>query len=222
MTDARNQLIERLAQDLQPVRTRALPVYVGLLWWALSWAFVASIALLIEPPRSGALAQAATHSQFLLESLLGLVAAAVVAVFAFSDSIPANARRAVLPVGLVLAAAWVLAYVIGLDYPALEPSMAGKRPHCFLETFIYSVPPTLAGIYLCRRYYVLAPLRTTALISMAAAMLPALLMQFACMYDPAHILSRHILPISLVVAAATLTHWLINRWPRGRGNRPIS
>jgi hypothetical protein len=42
----------------------------------------------------------------------------------------------------------------------------------------------------------------------SAAAVPALLMQFACMYDPAHILSHHILPIPLVVAGMTLVHQL--------------
>ncbi len=213
MTEDREHLIKRLTRDLQPVRMPLSPVRAGLLWWISTWVFVTGIAFVLEPPRSGALIQAATHGQFLLESVLGLVAALVIAVFAFGDSIPANARRAELQVGLVLAAAWILAYVIGLEYPALTPSMAGKRPHCFLEIFVYAVPVSLAGIYLCRRYYVLAPVRTTALISLAAAMVPALLMQFACMYDPAHILSHHILPIPMVVAAAIVVHRLV-LWTR--------
>lgn len=209
MTESRRQLIARLAANVQPVGRPVPPSRVAILWWISTCVLVTGIAVLVRPLRPGALADATTHVQFLLESGLGLLAAAVLAAFAFGDCIPANTKRSTLIVGLVLAAAWVMAYVIGLDYPALAPSMAGKRAHCFLETMVYGVPPALAGIYLTRRYYVLAPVRTTALITLAATMVPALLMQFACMYDPAHILSHHILPIPLVVAAAIVMHRLL-------------
>jgi hypothetical protein len=212
MTESRRQLIERLTSTLEPVSAPVPPTRLAILWWISTWAFVAGLAALYQPLRPGALAELATHGQFFFESVLGLAAAAVVAVFAFGDAIPARARHSTLVFGLILTAAWMLAYVIGLEYPALAPSMAGKRAHCFLETLIYGVPPALAGIYLCRRYYVLAPVRTTALITLAAAMVPALLMQFACMYDPAHILTHHLLPIALIVATAVAGHRLVAWW----------
>jgi len=208
MTDSRNKLIQQLATDLQPVRLPLPPGRVGVLWWIGTWIFVAVVALLVAPLRPGSITELATHGQFFLESLIGFVAAGCLAVFVFRDSVPANGRRSALALGLILLAIWMLAYVVGLEYPAVEPSMVGKRTHCFIETLIYAVPPALAGIWLCRRYYPLAPLRTTALVTLVAAAVPALLMQVACMYEPAHILGYHILPIPLIVAAMTATHQL--------------
>ncbi len=208
MTASRDKLIQRLTTDLRPVRLPPSPGRVGILWWIGTWIFVAAVALLIAPVRPGMIIQLATHGQFLLESLIGLAAAACLAVFVFRDSVPGDARPAALLLGLILLAIWMLAYVFGLEYPALAPSMAGKRGHCFMETLLYAVPPALVGIWLCRRYYPLTPLRTTALVTLVAAAVPALLMQFACMYEPAHILSHHILPIPLIVAAMTVTHQL--------------
>jgi hypothetical protein len=78
--------------------------------------------------------------------------------------------------------------------------MAGKRIGCYFQTLLFAGPPMVAGIWLAHRYYFpLAPLRTAALVGLAGAMLPALFMQFACMYDPVHILTHHILPIPGVV-----------------------
>jgi uncharacterized membrane protein YdbT with pleckstrin-like domain len=66
---------------------------------------------------------------------------------------------------------------------------------------VYALPPILVGIYLIRRLYALQYVRTAMSLSLAAGMLPALYMQLACMYEPAHILFLHILPGLLMVLA---------------------
>jgi hypothetical protein len=79
----------------------------------------------------------------------------------------------------------------------------------------------VAGIWLIHRnYHPLAPLRSAALIGLAGAMLPALFMQFACMYDPAHILHFHILPIPGVVVLGVIGAWVARRVLRSPARRP--
>lgn len=208
MNDQRKLLIRRLASDLRPVPPALSPLLMAGLWWLCTWVFVVAVTLTLAPLRPGALVQLATEGRFALESLVGLSAGGCLAVYAFADSIPGYDRRPFLVIGLGLASVWVMSYVAGLEYPAMIPSMEGKRAECFLETLLYSAPPALAGWWLSRRYYVLAPVRNTALLTLAAAMVPALFMQIACMYDPAHILSHHILPIPLIVALAAAIQWL--------------
>ena len=99
---------------------------------------------------------------------------------------------------------WIAAYGVGLFSPAVDSSMLGKRPGCWREVLFYGTPPLLLGLVLLRA---LAPLRrawTGALVGAAAGALPGLLMQLACMYAPAHILSAHIAPIALLAAAGAL------------------
>ncbi|MEO8224691.1 MAG: NrsF family protein [Gammaproteobacteria bacterium] len=211
MKTTRSELIQSLARDLHPVRPPLSPLLAAACWLAGTWVFVVSVTLLIAPLRPGALLQASTHGRFLAESLVGLAGSVLIAGYVFADSVPGFARRVVLPVGLALAVVWVLAFVAGLGFPALEPSMVGKRAECYLETLVYGLPPTLAAIWISRRYFVLEPLRTAALSALAAGMVPALLMQFACMYDPAHILMFHILPVPLLVAVAVGVQWLLLR-----------
>lgn len=209
MTRPRQELIAELARQAAPVRRRRPALLVATGWWLGAWAFAVLAVLAVGATRPGAFAQLATHPQFLLESLAGLVASLLLAWFAFADAVPGRSRPGLLVAGLVLAAAWVLAYVAGLEYPALEPGMLGKRSLCYLETLLYAAPPALAGIWLSRRYYVLMPLRNTVVLTLAAGMVPALFMQVACMYDPAHILSHHVLPIPLLVAAAAMVQWVV-------------
>jgi hypothetical protein len=218
--DSRRALIARLSATLPPVRRPWPPLRVALLYWLATWGLVVAVGLAVAPARPNAVLQAITHPQFLLESLLGLIAGAAVVAFAFADSVPGYARRGAMSAALVLAVAWALAYVVGLEYPALPPSMAGKRPLCFYETLAYGAPAALVAWMLVLRYYPLAPVRSAALLGLAAGIVPALFMQFACMYDPAHILTHHILPIPLLVAASVAVAWPMRRRVARRRRRP--
>jgi len=219
MRNRQEELIAKLTAELTPVRVASPPLRIAGLWWLGSWLFVIIVTLLTGPLRPGAFVQLVTNAQFAAESLVGFLAAALIAAWAFEDSIPGTRRGGLLYAGLVAAALWLIAYVVGLEYPALEPSMAGKRAGCVLQTLLFAGPPMTVGIWLTKRnYFPLAPLRSAALIGLAGAMLPALFMQFACMYDPAHILRYHILPIPGVVVAGVIGAWVARRiFRRQRG-----
>ncbi len=75
--------------------------------------------------------------------------------------------------------------------------MLGKRPFCALEIVVWGLPPVLVGLWLLRRRAAFERAWTGALLGAA---LPGLLMQLACMYDPAHILLHHLLPIGALIA----------------------
>jgi hypothetical protein len=95
---------------------------------------------------------------------------------------------------LLLLVAWIGMYVFGVFDPALEPSMAGKREHCWIEAFIYGAPGLALGCYALRRLWPLHGAWSGALLGLAAGAIPALIMQFACMYAPLHIIVFHLLP----------------------------
>jgi hypothetical protein len=163
------------------------------------------------PVRPGALDQLLSGGRFALETLLGLVAITAGSLAAFRSSVPGALSPWLTRIAIVSLLAWIGCYVFGLYSPALEPSMAGKRDYCVWETFVYAGPPMLAAIWLIRRYYPLQPLRTALAAGVVAGMLPALYMQLACMYVPAHILSFHILPGLLVGPVALGVAWFWRR-----------
>ena len=100
-------------------------------------------------------------------------------------------------------------FLVGLASPALEPSMLGKRPMCFVETLIYSVPPLLALWFIQRRLYPLRPVASAMLAGLSSGLIPAVYMQFACMYEPLHILAFHIGPgLGVALIAALLPRLL--------------
>lgn len=193
----RKQLISTLVDDLS-VKPRQLPILItALLWWLLSWAYVALTTLMMGPFRPSAYYDI-THSQhFQVESLIGLLAGLLMAVVAWYGSVPGALSRRMLMGAYLLAIIWIGFYVAGFLNPslsALEPSMLGKREYCYLEAFVSTFPPTLIGCFYVAKRFPLKTLQTGMLMGLAAGMMPALIMQFACMYEAEHTLTHHILP----------------------------
>lgn len=195
MTRDYDKIIDALAADLTPVRKPLPPLLLALLWWAASWIVVVGIALALGPLRPGALDQLVAVPQFTLESATGLIAGLLFSLAAFRLSIPGLSNRSLMPVASILLGGWVLAYVIGFAHPALETGMTGKREHCAIETLLYSIPALLAAAWLFNSRYTIRSARAGLLIGIAAAAMPALFMQLACMYEPEHILRYHLAPM---------------------------
>lgn len=203
------RLVESLVSDLKPVPATSglhLPI---LLWFLCSAAYVVVLTQLIGPVRPTALEQLQTVPRFALEMILGLAALGAFAVMAFGSAIPGWLSRRFAGISLILGVIWVGGYLAGIALPALEPSMLGKRDHCYLETFFYAVPPLLVALWWQRRHYALAPARAAMIAGLAAGGMPALYMQIACMYEPVHILAFHIGPGLLVAVCAPL---LLSCW----------
>jgi hypothetical protein len=178
---------------------------LALLWALGSWAFVVTAALWVAPMRPGFVDQLLASPRFALETLFGLGAVIVATAIGFLLGIPGSGsvRRRVF-IALGLPALWAGFYVYGLYDPALEPSTLGARPLCFAEVLLYGVPTTLAGLLRLRRLAPLERAYTGAVVGAAAGAIPGLLMEIACMYVPAHILSFHIAPIGGVIVLGGL------------------
>jgi hypothetical protein len=198
----RKTLIANLSEDLAPVAPASGTNRRALAWLLAGAVFVIGATFLAGPLRPGALQQLLTEPRFLVEMLLGLASILWLSLVAFRSAIPAALSGRFLAGGLTLMALWLAQYLIGFISPALEPSELGKRPFCYLETFFYGLPIVLAGLYFVKRLYPLNIMLTALAVGLVGGMLPALYMQLACIYDPAHILVFHILPGILAAAAA--------------------
>ena len=208
MSRDRDDLIGALSGDLQPVKPVLRIDAMALLWCSISALYVIAVTQLLGPIRSNALAHLVGEPRFLIETLSGVLAITVTSLIVFRAGIPGALTRRFAAFGVVMMLVWLSSYIVGLVSPALEPSMLGKRPHCVWETFVYALPPMAAGFVLVRRLYPLQPVQTAMCIGLVAGMMPALYMQIACMYVPAHILQMHILPGLLVALVGAATAWL--------------
>ena len=177
---------------------------VTLVWLVVSAAYVAAVLLALGPVRDGAAEQMIDHPRFGLEMLAGCAALVLFAFSAIGQSVPGVPTRRLLQIGWVLAALWLLNFLLGMAVPTLEPSMHGKREFCSWESYLYSGPPALFAIILQQRRYPMQPVAAGIYAGLAAGMLPAVAMQIACMYEPVHILKHHAAPVLGIAAAAGL------------------
>lgn len=209
----REELLDSLATDLAAVKPAPDPRLLACLWLGLSSLYVVLLTHLLGPIRPTAIDQLHSEPRFLAEMLIGALVASGLAIIAFRSAVPGASRSGFAHGVALLGGLWLGGFVLGLVSPALEPSMLGKRDHCFIETFVYALPPLLALLYFQRRLYALMPRQAAVLAGLSAGILPALYMQVACMYQPAHILAFHIGPALVVAAVAPL---MLRFWARDR------
>jgi hypothetical protein len=198
-------LIDQLVDELEPV-SRPPSIGASVLGWGLaSWAMVVVLVKLTGPLRGGALEQLFAEPRFLFECLIGASLGLVAMAGALGIATPGRGKSAhLMRPGMILLGGWVAAYLYGLVSPALAPSEAGHRSYCFAETLLFALPPLALALVLLRRRAALEPGLASGLAAVAAASLPALAMQLACMYDPIHTLSMHLPPVIVLGATAAL------------------
>jgi len=210
---SRSELIREISQEPAPDTRLRGPIQLALLWWVGAWILVVAATLAVQPMRPGFTGQLLASPRFAIETLLGFVAGGIAIRAAFAVGIPGwGAPRRRIAFALALLAFWTSAYFYGLVSPALEPSMLGKRPHCFVEVLIYGVPILVAGLLLLRRLAPLGRWSAGFVAGAAAGAIPALLMQLACIYIPSHILIFHIAPaVALALLGSLVGRLLLRR-----------
>jgi len=194
-TPTRKSLIRKLAADADEIR-RPARVEATAIFWGLASILVAGLLILgAGPLREGSVYLLGQSPRYALENVFAVLAIAGFSLLAFRSAVPAadpRLRWTIAP--FVLLAAWVAAIAFDLVSPAIEPSMNGKREGCIFEVLLYGLPGLALGLALLRRWWPLHAARSGLLLGLAAGGIPALIMQFSCMYLPAHMLTHHLLP----------------------------
>jgi hypothetical protein len=200
------EFLEHLSNDVHPVKPPPAPIRTGILWSGASLVLVCTVTYLIQPFRPGFLSQLLSSPRFLLEVLFGLLVSVTAVTAVLASGIPGAREIRMLRftfIGTLLV--FIVLISASLLTPSLQPSMAGKRPYCVYETLIYGIPSLTILIYWFRFRLVSFERRWSGLIAgLAAAMLPAITMHFACMYVPSHVLRYHLLPAAAIAVLGAL------------------
>ena len=197
MSDQHKKLIDQLVSDAAPVKQRVLPpARIGALWFTAALSLSALVMFLLQPFRAGLLEQIQTVPLYFVEVASGFVALALLGVAMFKSAVPGESKQAMYW-GLASFGIWLATILSGFITPVLEPSMVGKRAECYFEALYYSTASALPVIWLLTRRYSVNAFETAFLGALWIAMAPAFLMQLACMHEPNHALSHHLLPMLL-------------------------
>lgn len=197
MSDQHKKLIDQLVNDKTQVTQRVMaPTRIATLWFIAALSLSTLAMLFVQPFRAGLLTQIQSVPLYFIEVSSGFVALALLGVAMFKSAVPGESKQAMYW-GLASFAIWLATILSGLITPVLEPSMLGKREQCYFEALYYSTASALPVIFLLTRRYSVNAFETAALAAIWIAMAPAFLMQLACMHEPNHALSHHLLPMLL-------------------------
>ncbi|HEY5552546.1 MAG TPA: hypothetical protein VIK52_11700 [Opitutaceae bacterium] len=196
----RSEFIKGVVATHRPAAPMMLPGKRALGWFALVFVGTAIAMRLDQEFRPGFPAQLLHHPALLIEvvaalaiTLLGVYAAFVRVVP--GERVPRWAVTALWVAGIFLGAGLAAEFT----HLAPEASTLGARPHCWTEVLIYGAAGTAAFLLMVRRGWV----RFSMLHGLGygvAGLVPAALMQLACMYEPVHNMLFHFLPALPVIA----------------------
>ncbi|MEM1260989.1 MAG: NrsF family protein [Pseudomonadota bacterium] len=209
---SKDDLIDSLVADLTPVDKPVRAARRAMLWWTSAMVVTTIAMTFIAPFRSGFVEQLVTAPRYALEIFVGFLTAALLARATFELAVPDdNQQRWHVRIAVIITAVWLLLLVTAYWSPVLPPSMAGKRPHCYAEVMAFGIPLTMIALVQLRSMYVLNPLRAGVTAGLAGGIVPAFLMQLACMHDPWHILTHHIAPLLVTATAGAIGGLLLLR-----------
>ncbi|SMF56836.1 NrsF family protein [Pseudobacteriovorax antillogorgiicola] len=201
------KLIDDLVKDLSQVKSIPTPRTMVMQWAVLIYFAAIAIMLLKGPFRADWYQISLNHPRFTWELLLGLCLPVLGIVSLCLLVRPGRVSQKswiswgpLIGLGLL-----TISLMYSLYTPAAEISMIGKRPWCFQETILISIPLFLAGLHFVRRGYPLRPALTGTILGLSSSLPVASLMHIACMYDPIHILQFHFSPvIAFIIIGATV------------------
>jgi len=215
-----DELIKRLAADLQPVRPLRPSLTRAILWLAISLPYVAAVVwtklMMVDP------AQAATDTRFMIEQAATLATAVTAAIAAFRSAVPGFDLRILLlplaPLGLWLASVgqgcvqdW---FRLGADGLAIRPDW-----DCLPMAAIIGIIPAAAIVVMLRKALPLHPRLTLALAALAVASVANFGLQFAHMRDASiMVLTWH---LGAAVVISVLGAWLGERILGWRPDRSL-
>ncbi len=208
---SRVDFIDSLVADLKPTRRSRPWSHVMFVWCGLSWSVVGLAILANGPLREGFAHELIASPRYMLELSFGVLAGLVSIAAGLEIGVPGSPKMSRLwSPPLLLFAGWAMTIAYGLTVPIAEFATGGMRAHCFLETILVSLPPATLAVYLLHGRIVFDAGRSGLLAGVAAAAIPALWMEFACMTEPLHALKFHLSPILLIGGfTALVTHWML-------------
>jgi hypothetical protein len=95
--------------------------------------------------------------------------------------------------------------------PSPEPTLVGARAACNLEVVCYGGGAMFFLLLVARRGYLRPSPGTSLMFGVVGGLIPATLMQIACIYDPWHAVSHHYGPILLLMVIGAFLGKLVSR-----------
>ena len=205
-------IIDELVKDLDPVTERKISFRYSILIWLVVISMTAIAMIMFAPIRTNAFDQLINTGRFQFEIILGLAITLLFVNAALQSGSPdLGVSHRFWKWGIALAVIWLCHFAYSFYDPVFPPSMSGKRVQCYFEALAYSLPMMFVGICMIKRMYPLRPIISGSRLGLAVGVSPALLMQVACMHEPLHTLTHHLLPVVVTTIVGAIVGFVFLR-----------
>jgi len=204
-TKERHEFIKGMVSGHRPSPPLMLPGRRALLWFAVAFVVSAAAMRFVQEFRPGFAGQLMDHPFFLTEVASALAFTLLGAYVALAHAIPGERVPKFAVTGLwILGVLLIAGLVAGFTPLAPESSSLGARHECYLQVFTFGAIALALFIGLLRRGFVRFSWGRGAVYGLVAGLVPASLMQLACLYSPAHGLMFHYMPAVLLIPIGLL------------------
>jgi len=210
----KEQFIRELVEQHKPRRPLLSPALRTLVWALIVLTGTVILTILVQTIRPGCCAQLARYPLLLVEVLTALLIVPCAAYVCFSGTVPgARVPRGARITLWCLSALLLGCLAISCAHTQLSPpsSETGHRHFCCIEVLLYGGLALAGFLVMARRGYLRFSSRRGALMGLMAGLMPAAIMQIACMYNPSHALVFHYAPTALLVCAGIVALRFLRR-----------
>lgn len=208
----KQSFIKDLASNTRSRRPLMLPSQRAMLWFVAACVISALWMRSVQAFRPGFIGQLIHHPLFLIEIVSAFLLSASGAYLLMARSTPGQKVPRSVRAGLwILAVLFVAGFASSFTHWAPEATMEGKRHECWHEVVTYGGVCLLILVLLIRRGWVRYSWKLGLLYGLIAGLIPAALMQLACMYVPAHALRNHYLPVIFLIPLGLVAMRLVRR-----------
>ncbi len=203
MNQDHSKFIESIVDDLTEQKSIFSPEKRTLLFLPIYVGSIALIMYMIAPYRENFISDFQSI-HFLFEFLSGIICFGLLIYSSYLSVVPGALKKRNHIVFLLLVLFYSFVVLMSFSSPALTPSMDGKRATCVFEVLFLSILPLAHLIFLLKRGVFYYKSNITFYAGLACALIPAVIMNIACMYDPIHNFKFHFMPVFIVGAIAAL------------------
>lgn len=200
----KSKFIENLVGDLTPSR-QWLPSSRAALWWLLTILANAVVMALIQSYRPNFMKHLLNFPRFGIEIFSSFLFCVVLVYWVYSSLIPGNKiSKVAISIGIISGITLVGMLLMSFFIMSPPASNLGARAHCVEEVFIFGLVGMLSFLYFLKKIDFTVSWEKYIAMGLCAGLIPATLMQMACMYDPTHSLLWHYGPVLLISLMALL------------------
>jgi len=199
--DKHLKFIDELSSSLAPVNVHWSAERRGVFWLVSHVIWISILMYMIQPFR-GSILDDLEKGRFIAEVALFFSALIMAGYFAFLSLVPGGIKTRRIKFLLIPITILIGTLIYGEFHFHKPIARQGLRSFCEFEIMLYSMGPLCHFFYLAKKgvfHHGKWPLFCGGF---ASALIPALIMHFACAYDYKHILLFHLGPIFLMTLLA--------------------